>query len=252
MSAQPASTQSTAPRGAPKFLSLSQEQIVSEFVETYGLDRKQISFDGNGIDPIFDFDALSILSLALSDIPTIRVTPGDFNNLAGLATADCFVQLRDERSRSVYGHALIGETLHDDKVVEDMSQALYLARGRALRAGLRAVGFDPVRAHQAAKLNQRTPTSFSDVRTRELAEAHILGEELCYILNEVNSSGAVTGKDKTAWVNLIGLYFPGMTSSGDLSDLQRSQFLQILRGIKRQRTAATEGKVDASSSAPVS
>ncbi len=204
-----------------------------EFTEAYGLDSKQISFEGERPEPIFDFDALSTLSLALTDIPDIRVEPGDFNHIAGLTTANCRITLRDGRAREVYGNCLVGEVMHDGSVVDDIGQALNISRARALRNGLRAVGFDPVRAHKLAKANQQQQSTaeFSDARTRELAEAHILGAELGYIV----------GENKTDWRKMIGTYFEGKSSSADLSDLQRSQLLGMLRAWKSARLKSEVG-----------
>jgi hypothetical protein len=197
---------------------LKQEEMAREFMEAYGLARKQISFDGVSEQPIFDFDALSILSLKLTDIPDIRVEPGDFHNAAGIATAICRITLRDGRTREVYGNCLVGEVMHDDSEGSDIGQALKIAQARALRTGLRAVGFDPVRAH---RMQQSEAGEFQDLRTSQLAELHILGAELGYII----------GDDKTAWKNLVHSHF-GVTSSADLNELQRSQFLTTLRALK--------------------
>lgn len=231
---QPATTQSAAPphSAVAKVLTLQQEEIVREFTEAYGLDRSQISFEGERPSPIFDFDALSTLSLALSDIPDIRVEPGDFNHIAGLTTANCRITLRDGRAREVYGNCLVGEVMHDGSIVEDIGQALNISRARALRNGLRAVGFDAYRAHNRAKTNQQQDTpGFSDVRSKELAEIHLLGEELGYII----------GDDKSEWQKLIDRHFEGNSSSGDLNDLQRSQFLGMLRAWKSARLKGGAG-----------
>ena len=209
---------------------LKQEELAREFVEAYGLDRKQISFEGASEQPIFDFDALSILSLRLTDIPDIRVEPGDFHNAAGIATAICRITLRDLRAREVYGNCLVGEVMYDGTEVADIGQALKIAQARALRTGLRAVGFDPVRAR---KSQQVEGTQFKDLRSTELAELHLLGEALGYII----------GEDKTAWKNLISTHFRGQTSSGDLDDLQRSQFLSTMRALKSAHDRAQASRL---------
>jgi hypothetical protein len=216
------------PMATPKTFNLKQEEIIRQFTEAYGLDRKQISFAPNSSEPIFDFEALSTLSLVLGDIPNIRVEPGDFNNAAGIATAMCWVSLNDNRTREVFGNCLVGEILHDGSPVEHIGQALNTARARALRNGLRAVGFDPVRAHNQKNKEQNAHTELTDVRSKELAEIHILGAELGYIV----------GDNKVAWRNLISSYFPGHYSSGDLTDLHRSQLLGMLRAWKSARTRA--------------
>jgi len=241
-STAPASENTTVRRaihGASTW-TLQQEELAREFMETYGLERKQIGFDGSSPDPIFDYEALSLLSLVLGDIPSIRTEPGDFNNAAGLASAICHLTLNDNRSREVFGTCLVGEILHDNSEVADISQALKIAQARAVRNGLRAVGFDPVKAHRLAKADQPSPNQFTDVRTKELAEIHILGKELGFIFDVPNAGGTGVVENKTAWKNIIGTHFKGKTSSGELADLERSQFLQMLRSWKSARTR-TEG-----------
>ena len=214
-----------------KILTLAQEQLVREFTESYEIDREQISFAGEDLYPIFDFDALSTLSLVLSDIPSIIVEPGDFNPAAGIVTAICKVTLKDGRSREVYGNAMVGEPLFDGSVVEDLGSAMNMARSRALRTGLRSVSFDPVRAHRQIKTGAQTG-DFADVRTKLLAQAHILGKDLGYIV----------GDNKVAWRNQISAYFKGKTSSANLNDLELSQWVRMLESWKTAREHASNSE----------
>jgi hypothetical protein len=207
-----------------KVLTLAQEQLVREFTESYEIDREQISFAGEDLYPIFDFDALSTLSLVLSDIPSISVEPGDFNPAVGLATAICKVTLKDGRSREVYGHAMVGEEIYDGTRVADLGAAMIMARSRALRTGLRSVSFDPVRAHRQQSTKSSAET-FTDQRTKLLARAHMLGNQLGYIV----------GDNKIAWRNQINAYFKGKTSSADLDDLELSQWVGMLDGWMKAR-----------------
>jgi hypothetical protein len=208
------------PVGKTKTFTLSQEQLVREFTDKFAITREQVSFEGSGLDPIFDYDALSLLALELTDIPSIRVEPGDFNPMVGLATAMCMVTLVDGRKRETYGHAMVGEVLYDGSSIADMGEALTMVRSRALRSGLRMVGFDPVKALRATQKDTAKPAEFIDLRNRQLARAHVLGEELGYIV----------GENKVAWKNQIATYFRGKTSSADLDDLQLSQWVAMLEG----------------------
>jgi hypothetical protein len=209
-----------------KVFTLSQEQLVREFTEKYGITREQVSFDGVGLEPIFDYDALSLLTLLLTDIPSIRVEPGDFNPMVGLATAMCMVTLVDGRKRETYGHAMVGEVLHDGTTILDMGEALTMVRSRSLRSGLRMVGFDPVKAHRQSQKGQAQPTDFVDQRNKQLARAHALGEELGYIV----------GDNKLAWQNQIGIYFKGKSSSAELNELELSQWVAMLEGWSSARS----------------
>jgi hypothetical protein len=211
-----------------KTFTLSQEQLVREFTDKFAITREQVSFDGSSLDPIFDYDALSLLALELTDIPSIRVEPGDFNPMVGLATAMCQVTLIDGRKRETFGHAMVGEVLYDETTIADMGDALTMVRSRALRSGLRMVGFDPVKALRAMQKDAAKPTEFVDLRNKQLARAHALGEELGYIV----------GDNKSAWQNQIATYFGGITSAGELNDLQLSQWVAMLEAWSSARGKA--------------
>lgn len=210
----------------PRTLTPTQEQLVHEFMQVYGLERSQISFDGDNPDPIFDFDALSLLSLQLSDIQSIRVIPGNLNGLTGLATSSCAVTLPDGRSREFFGAAVMGEVMHDNSMVDDIKQALDISQARALRRGLRAVGWDPLRAHQDFIAGRGVALGVGpapdDQRKAELAQAHTLGAEI----------GVIAGADKSGWRKLLSIWFPGKESSAALNDIERAQLLAILRSLR--------------------
>jgi len=233
MSAQAPMTETTTQAKPRRPLTLEQEQILREFTEHYGLERKQIGFDGDRAEPIFDVDALSQLALELSDIPSIIIEPGNIDSSVGIVTSSCEVKLADGRMRTVHGSALLGEEMHDGGIINDIKQALDVSAARALRKGFRAVGFDPVKAHEKRIKGQDLSLSLSseaEQRNRELAEAHKLGEELGYIF----------GDNKVAWSNLVNSYFPGHTSSGTLNSVQRAQFLSMLRAWKTARSRTSE------------
>ena len=52
---------------------LAQEAILREFTSAYKIRPDQIWFDGDGDEPYFDFEALSLLVNELADIPNINV-----------------------------------------------------------------------------------------------------------------------------------------------------------------------------------
>lgn len=226
---------------AKRPLTLEQEQFVREYTETYGFDRSQISFENERAEPIFGFDALSIMALRLSDISSIVVEPGDIEAHLGIATSSCEVKLPDGRLRLVFGSAMIGEQMPDAGNIEDLKQALDVSQARALRKGLRAVGWDPVRAHREWKIAydmkatgkvttappvSTTPSPEDELRKNELAEIHILAKEL----------GLIDEKgDKTKYRTLIGVYFPGVESSEKMNGVQRSQLISTFRALKNSR-----------------
>jgi hypothetical protein len=78
-----------------------QRAIIKEFCDAYGFTEDQIGFDGASLDPIFDFDALSALSLRLCNLPRLKVSFVGFDN-AGLATASVDVQLANGAEREFF------------------------------------------------------------------------------------------------------------------------------------------------------
>lgn len=213
-----------------RVLTLAQEEIVRDFTDAYDIERDQIGFRGEDLEPIFDFDALSILALALTDFREISVEPGDFNAIGGVATATCGVVLSDNRLRGAYGHCVIGQQLHDGSEVTDLSMAMGVARARALRTGLRMAGFDPVRAHRARQGEALafTPAEEIDPRTKDLRQIHAFAQELFWVKDG----------DDSEYRRQINTLYPGITSAGDMTDQQRSQFIAIMGGLQKARTQA--------------
>jgi hypothetical protein len=236
MTSAAAQTQQQPPKR--KVLTLAQEEIVREFCEDHGLSAKQISFEGaEAVEPIFDFDALSLLALKLGDIPYLGVEPGQIDSPNGIATSMCEVRLSSDYARRVFGSSLIGEVMPDGEPVADLKQALDISQARALRKGLRAVGFDPLKEHYAWKAANETlvlnlpsnaPLNEAEaLRKRELAEIHILAKDAALI----NDEG-----DKTRYYAMLNILFPETTSATEMDEVQRSQWIAALRGLKRSRT----------------
>jgi hypothetical protein len=218
-------------------LTLAQEQIVREFTTTYDLERHQISFDGEHAEPIFDYDALSILSLTLApDIVSMIAERGTVDPRDGIADASCVVELRDGRSRTVFGTAFVGEEMFDGNKIEDFRQALDVAQARAARRGLRACGFNAVKAHQKARAGETLELNLEevkDVRAADLALIHVLARECGYITG--------TGDDES-YRDLIHSLFPDLVepSAAHMNEKQRAYFITTLRSLKGARQRAHE------------
>lgn len=214
-----------------------QQQILNDFHATYGIAPEQISFDARTGEAIFDFDALSVLALALTDIQDIEVEFAGFEPAINLATSRCFVSLPDGRSRKMFGTAMIGEELPENRTVTDVTTAVAVSRARALRVGLRAVGFDPISAHKQKKAGQ-TPTLSPERDTvhSDIQQIHILAKDIGLI----GPSG-----DDSRYRKLISVFFPGIHTSKNLNDKQRSQLITTLRALKQSGEATayleTEG-----------
>lgn len=219
----------------------AQAALRKEFCHAYDFKPEQIGFDSeNSLEPIFDFDALSVLSARLCNLPHVAVELGDVNANTGIATSTGYAVLANSNSRKIFGIAQVGEVLHDGGKVETIRQAVVLSRARAMRTIHRMVGFDPVKAHQEFKRTgsvvELQPRGERQQRTAELAEIHMLAQEL----------GLRTKGERSRYQAALTTFFPrpqwksGRPSAGDLDDCERGQFLMVLRAWTRARAVANK------------
>src|SRR5688572_19861862 len=85
----------------PRTFSRDQRAIQKEFIEAYGFAPEQISFDGDSLDPIFDFDALALLSIRLCDLPNIETDLATVDRLLGMAKSHGSVTLPNGNTRKL-------------------------------------------------------------------------------------------------------------------------------------------------------
>jgi hypothetical protein len=201
--------------------------IIGELVQTHGLDASQISFDGDDDTPIFDYEAISYLSLALTDIQKLDTWISERNEHDGFATAKCLVILPDGRERCVTENAHIGEPLPRGAKVEDIRTAEALARSRASRLGIRSVGVNLWLAHQKFVKNGETAEAHTRHSPRKplYDEIHQLAENLELIKNG----------NRLDYEELIAAAYDGRRSSSVLDDIELSRFLTTLRAMDRIR-----------------
>ena len=221
-------TNTTEPTPAPAWTS-EQRALADEFLIEYSIEPSQIAFADDELTPIFDFDALFFLANRLGDFWEINIEAGEVDHDRGYCTSHCCIMLADGRTRKMFGSAFIGETLHSNRTVPTLGEALTLSRARALRGALRAVGFDPVRAH----LQREQPGhSFGDLvdnpRRALERQAHALGEKLGYIIRPAGAPA-----DKTEWSAFMATLFRGKSSMSELTDEEQSQWVSTLRAMER-------------------
>jgi hypothetical protein len=214
-------------------LSPEQAQLVRELTETYELDAAQIAFEGESLDPIFDYEALNSLRLALTDIRDIDPSIEERDESRGIVTVKCRVVLSDGRTASALESAMIGEVMPNGRPIETLRQAQNVAQARALRRGIRSVGVNLLRAHRQFMLSGETQkgavdAEFSTSRGREI---HALATEW----------GHIRGTERSAYQDFIERIFgSGKRSSLDLSEIQRSQLATMYRSMLKARRAAME------------
>lgn len=208
-----------------------QRSLADEFLIEYGIEPTQINFGDDQLNPIFDFDALFYLANRLGDFWDIGIEAGDVDQERGYCTSHCCISLADGRTRKMFGSAFIGEPMPGARNVQTVSEALVISRARALRGALRAVGFDPLRAHLQRGRSDAGDDEFDDYESpRRLMErqAHLLGEKLGYI---VRPHGAPA--DKSEWREFMAMLFHGKTSMSELTDDEQSQWVSTLRAMER-------------------
>ncbi len=204
-------------------LTPQQAVIVKEYVDIYGITPDQITFDGNDEKPIFDHNAISILSLRLTDIADI--SPTEFLNDGKVLTVFTKVTLPDGRSRGSIGSAAIGDTLPNGKKIDNEQVALGLATSRSFRAGIRNVGIDLHRAHCQYRDTGVYATSHlaRDPRSANYAEIHILATEI----------GLIEDGDKTQYSLYLADNYEGRTSAKNLDDLELQKLLTSFRSLAK-------------------
>src|SRR4051812_4871826 len=117
----------SSPQPAKRW-SIDQEALALEFQQAYGIEPKQISFDGEQLEPIFDFEALNRLVHTLGNFPMISTDLNQVDREANLVTATCDIAVPDGRMRHVSAGAVIGEVLPNGSIIQDVAQALNVAQ----------------------------------------------------------------------------------------------------------------------------
>jgi len=211
-----------------KTLTPTQSAIVSELTSVHGLDESQISFDGNSETPIFDYEAVCALSLKLTDIasieckmlePTVSDNPHGFTPTR-ISNCECTVTLPDGRTRKCVDSAQLGETA-GGFVFGTPREADGLAQNRAVRRGIRSVGINLYNAHKAFMASGKTQagTLDEDPRLSQLKEIHKIADKLGYTRRE--------------YEELLASGYDGRISTNDLNDIERQNFLRLLRSLER-------------------
>lgn len=216
-------------RSAVSSRTYSREQLrlQTEFINAYNLTPDQISFDGQSLDPIFDFDALALLSTKLSDLPHVEIDLGSVDRLLGMATARGIVTLPNGNTRKIFATAQVGELMPDGDSIVDINRAINVARARALRVMLRTVGFDPVAAHRVFKESEGTQMLELvpvDLRLKQLREIHLHAQALDLIV--IGGDGKV---NKQLYQQRMSMVCDGKTSCRQLDDQECAKWLQCLR-----------------------
>lgn len=227
-------------RNLPRKLTADQLKLVRELCEAHGLNEDQISFDGDENTPIFDFEALSALSLKLTDIQDMDVSITNENGKDVIAS--CTVILPDGRTRTINDFAYFGEKLYDGSEINSLRLAGQVAMARATRRGIRAVGVNLYNAHKKF------------METGEIASGHTNNDPRHTHYQEINVLAYKLGlKYKTyihgkqvekrgEYENFLSENFDGKTSAKELDDIELQRFKTMLRSFDRYSSVSITDK----------
>jgi len=208
------------------------KDLVLEMMAEYDLSESNVSVKTNG-EITFDLEALQILTRQLcTQLKHDELTIRPFGEDQRFYYCDSTLTLKDGTTVKRSGVAMIGEPLGNEVIVTAL-QALSIAGGRAYRACLRAIGFDPIRAHRQKANGMTLVVESEDERSNKLRkELHALATELGYIV----------GADRSAYIELLRVMYGGRTSSTELRDSEISQLTIFLRASLRARQRGQELK----------
>ncbi len=223
-------------------LTTEQQNIADEFVADYNFEYSQISFEGNSPEPIFDYEALNVLRLRLTNIQMTEPEVVERNTRLGIVTVKCAAILPDGRSASDLGSAQYatfdeenrrltdGEIMPDGSELGSMLKAQNVALSRALRRAIRSVGVNLLKAHYEYRRNGKVAIAEIDTEFQSP-----VGKELHQVATEW---GHIRKKDKTDYQDFMARMFGGKRSSLELNDIEKSQFVNIYRTMLKSRAAA--------------
>lgn len=207
-------------------LTAQQLTIVRQYGEIHGLRAEQISFeDDRSLEPIFDHNAVSTLSLRLTDIqdisPTNLVCENKFVTVLGSIT------LPDGRTRGAIGSCSIGERIGNGEVIETQTAAIGVATSRCFRQAIRNVGVNLHAAHNLFVETGEIAVSHTNVNPRNgnYAELHMLAAELDLIVDG----------NKKKYRKYLAENFDGRGSAKELNDLELQKLLSGFRSLARLR-----------------
>lgn len=212
---------------------ISEEQktdIRNQFQQLYDIDPDQISFGDDGL-PIFDYEAVSLLALRLTDLKSIHTVTDKIDVEDGIVTATCTVELPDGRTRTTSASSQRGETIGSGETARTLLITEAVANARAARRGLRAAGINLWKAH----LRYVALGEMTNGHTNHDPDAHLLAE----IHATAKSAGLIQGTNRAAYEKFIALHFDGRTSSKDLSTDEKRRLADLLRVAKTAVTAFT-------------
>ncbi len=215
-----------------KLFNAAQLAIAKSYEEHYGISAEHLSFEGSGNVPSFDHEAISILSLRLTDLADIRPISISAEEDRVIVFSEAVLQ--DGRKRGGFGSCSIGERLANGSTADSRIAAEGVALSRSFRQVLRNVGIDLHRSHQRF-LQTGEIVSYDGPlqhpRAAQYREIHALATEL----------GFISEKDDALFRGYIAGLFNGRTSKEELTDIEVHTLQVNLRAnVEAKRQAASK------------
>lgn len=203
-------------------------KLISDMCKEFGFTSEQVFITEQG-EVFFDFDALCAITNALGNFFDIYVEQETWDMVGQWITAKATVVFESGMSRRMFDTVAVGDPKPDGTKVQDMREAMSLARVRAFRAALRAAGFDPIKAFLQSSNNEEVEleTGFETPWTKMNGEAHKHGLTLG-LIKKVSGS---TQLDKSRWYKQMQIFFPNAKTSKDLNEAEMSRWVSTLRAL---------------------
>lgn len=215
---------------------MNPQELVQELIEQYGLEPSNIAVKSNG-DITLDLEGLQIMTSQLcTELIMDELVVRPFHEDQKYFYCESHLTLASGLTVKRTGTAMIGEPLGESDSIQTIQQALSIASGRAYRLGLRAIGFDPIRAHKLKAHGLSLLVESEDERKRNLTkQIHALATDL----------ELICGTDRSRYIQTLAAMYDGRTTTNDLDETERQQFLTFLRAKKQARQRAAQLRVEA-------
>lgn len=214
---------------------MNPKELVQELSEQYGLTEANISVKSNG-EIQLDLEGLQILTSQLcTQLAEDELSPRPFHDDQKYFYCESTLTLGDGRRVKRTGTAMMGEALGDHDSVQTAQQAISIASGRAYRASLRAIGFDPIRAHKMKNSGLTLVIETEDQRKSNLRkQIHGIATDLKLI----------DGSDRSKYTATLAAMYDGRISTTDLDEDECQQFLAFLRAKQQARSRGIQLRVE--------
>lgn len=201
----------------------SQQQIVDQLVERFGIDGSQVIFFPE--DPNTPWLKAKLLAQIARQSGKFKVVSAEFvqyiEPLRQIVYQGNVVDL-DGRIYSLPGVATIDEKI---AASEEAASTHDLAEARSLRSSLDLAGFNPLDPVSVVPLNGEPPAA---PRDPDIAEAAARVGDFARIKILSREKGLIVGKDASGYKRFLATNFEGATSAAGFDPVKRKSLIAAL------------------------